>query len=151
MKLPPIFKKSAGTLEELYHQAKLGRITDADLSINVSNECVGFLDKKNKYISFLEIGADINGEKKIYRSGNHEILVPKKLDMIEGSGFIKNLMLYGTFYSIISDTKKIAKDLEGYGCTVKYEGKPYRDKLLNERLSDEMMKALTSFETEIKS
>lgn len=151
MRLPSIFKENAGTLEELYHQAKLGTINDVDLSIKVSSESVGLVDKKTRYISFVEIEAEMKGKKNIYRSDNHEIFVPRKLDKIEGSGLIKNLLSYGAFYSIIPETKKIAKDLEGYGCSVKYDGKTYSDKLLDEKLCDEMLKALTSFETSIKS
>ena len=147
MKLPSIFKETAGTLQELYHQARLGRITDADLSIKDFNESVGLVYKKTRYASFVEIEAVKDGKKKIYHSAKHEIFLPQKSDESDMSGLKKYILSYSMFHSFMEDTKKIASELKGYGCTVKYEGKPYSDKLLNEKLCDKMLKAFTSIES----
>ncbi len=131
-----MFSKKYDSLDNLCHKARLGKVESVDMSIiygSKDNE-----PSQASFFSYIEFEAMTDGKNKTYRSKCQNTPSHQNIEG-EYMKFIDSLWKYALTMTMIPKAKRIAKDLIGYGCDVKFEGNPYSDKLLHDKILSTMM------------
>jgi len=64
------------------------------------------------------------------------LTLPEKLEKQIGCTMLEELVSLGAAYSLSQAVMKIAGDLSGFGCAVKYGGEPYCKEILDKDVVD---------------